>query len=356
MQIPGGNTGHSNVVVLPGFTPDLKSATIILRYRCDAGAGNAAPQIGYVTDKSDASTFAVLKDAENNEIGTLEKSSAYKTVYLPLSELPAGASNLAIRYADGTNEGDLNISEIRVSHVEIFEDSESANNNEDRLAALNGKTLDVVLTRSIGRNGDYGTISLPFNLSAAQLADDNCPLNGFIIREYNASDVNTAENIVNIYLKDASAITAGKAYFVRYDGSEAALSPLEFRDVTISASIPANASDGNLQLFGLFNPLPVMANDYSTLFVGSGNTLYYPNVDGVIKGFRAYFTVPTTSPLHAPIRKGAPIRISEQKNTPTGISNIEGGNSTESKKIIENGQFFIIRNGIKYDAQGKKVQ
>ena len=355
LLIPGGNGGHSNVVVLPGFSTDINGATITLRYQCNAAAGNAAPQIGYVTDKSDASTFAVLTNG-TDEIGTLEKSSGYKTVYLPLSALPVGASNLAIRYAGGSSEGDLTINEFRVSHVEIFEDVEGASDNQTRLEALNGQTLDIVLTRSVWRNGDYGTISLPFNLSAAQLADSKCPLNGFAIREYKESEVNTAGNIVDIYLQDVSEITAGDAYFVRYDGSLANLSPLHFRDVTVSSYEPNNTNDGNLSLFGLFNPLAVDANDYGTLFVGSGNALYYPNVAGYIKGFRAYFTVPTSSPLHAPIRNGAPIRISEQKNTPTGFENTEEGHSAQSVKIVENGQLFIIRNGVKYDAQGKKVQ
>ena len=343
LRLPGGKAVSGHLVVLPEITASLANATMTIEYTATSGANTATPQVGYIDGES---AF--------QELGTLSKSNSATKAFVALAA--ADGHRLALRYDDGTAEGDFNIREIRVSHVEIFEDVEGASDNQTRLEALNGQTLDIVLTRSVWRNGDYGTISLPFDLSAAQLADSKCPLNGFAIREYKESEVNTAGNIVDIYLQDVSEITAGDAYFVRYDGSLANLSPLHFRDVTVSSYEPNNTNDGNLSLFGLFNPLAVEANDYGTLFVGSGNALYYPNVAGYIKGFRAYFTVPTSSPLHAPIRNGAPIRISEQKNTPTGFENTEEGHSAQSVKIVENGQLFIIRNGVKYDAQGKKVQ
>jgi len=343
LRLPGGKAVSGHLVVLPEITASLANATMTIEYTATSGANTATPQVGYINGES---AF--------QELGTLSKSNSATKAFVALAA--ADGHRLALRYDDGTAEGDFNIREIRVSHVEIFEDVEGASDNQTRLEALNGQTLDIVLTRSVWRNGDYGTISLPFDLSAAQLADSKCPLNGFAIREYKESEVNTAGNIVDIYLQDVSEITAGDAYFVRYDGSLANLSPLHFRDVTVSSYEPNNTNDGNLSLFGLFNPLAVEANDYGTLFVGSGNALYYPNVAGYIKGFRAYFTVPTSSPLHAPIRNGAPIRISEQKNTPTGFENTEEGHSAQSVKIVENGQLFIIRNGVKYDAQGKKVQ
>lgn len=356
LQIPGGNTGHSNVVVLPGFTPSLTPYTITLRYKCDKNAGNATPQIGYVTSKDNASTFAVLLDGTDAEIGTLEKSSGFKTVYLPLSALPGTATNLAIKYADGTSEGDLIINEFRISHVEIFEDLSDAD-NVTRLAALNGQTLDAVFERPILRNGDYNTLCLPFNLSAAQLADDKCPLNGFQVREYDHTDIDLGASKVDIFLRTVSAVEAGKACFVRLEGGTLErLEWADFRDVTITASEVTNVDDNTagIHYIGVFNPYQLSGNNSSNLYLSTGNALYIPASNIIMNGFRAYFGVDAGGPASAPIRRGAQVRIVEHKDSATGVENVQN-DKVQSTKILEGTQVIIIRNGVRYTIQGQKM-
>ncbi len=348
LRMTGGKSGGSNLLVLPDFNADLSNASLTLHYKCDAGSGNASPEVGYLTDRNDKTTFV--------SIASLDKSASKTYAFVPLNT--AGTNPIAIRYAgSGSSEGTLTITELRVSHVEVFEDRDDASDNESRLSGLSSQTMDVVLTRSIWRNGDYGTISLPFSLSAAQLADEKCPLNGFVIREYKESEVakNDADGTVDIYLQDVSEIGAGKAYFVRHDGSLADLSPLIFRDVTISCSAPQHIEDGSLKLYGLFNPLAVTANQYEVLFVGAGNQLFYPNVDGFIKGFRAYFNVPNSSPLAPIIRRGAAVRIVEQKNTATGIEDVQRDDVQCTKELRE-GTLFILHGEKIYNAQGQLVK
>ncbi len=357
LQIPGGNGGHSNVVVLPGFSTDIKGATITLRYRCDAAAGNATPQIGYVTSKEDASSFAVLTDGAD-EIGRLEKSSGYKTVYLPLSALPDEASNLAIRYAGGSSEGNLTINEFRVSHVEIFEDVEDAN-NVSRLEALKSAgPIDAVFARPILRDGHYNTLCLPFDLSAAQLADSKCPLNGFEVRNYDHSDVDVNNDIVDIYLRTVGSIEAGKACFVRLvEGTLDRLAMADFRDVTIKTSTitPTNDNASGIHYIGIFDPHDLIGNSSANLYLSTDNALYIPASDTKMKGFRAYFGVDAGGPASAPIRRGAQVRIVEHKDSTTDINAI-GNEHTQAEKHIENNQVIIIRNGIKYTVQGQMIQ
>ncbi len=357
LQIPGGNGGHSNVVVLPGFSTDIKGATITLRYRCDAAAGNATPQIGYVTSKEDASSFAVLTDGAD-EVGRLEKSSGYKTVYLPLSALPNDASNLAIKYADGTSEGSLYIAELRVSHVEIFEDVEDAN-NVSRLEALKSAgPIDAVFARPILRDGHYNTLCLPFDLSAAQLADSKCPFNGFEVRNYDHSDVDVNNDIVDIYLRTVGSIEAGKACFVRLvEGTLDRLAMADFRDVTIKTSTitPTNDNASGIHYIGIFDPHDLIGNSSANLYLSTDNALYIPASDTKMKGFRAYFGVDAGGPASAPIRRGAQVRIVEHKDSTTDINAI-GNEHTQAEKHIENNQVIIIRNGIKYTVQGQMIQ
>ena len=356
LLIPGGNTGHSNVVVLPGFTPSLTPYTITLRYKCDNGAGHATPQIGYVTSKDNASTFAVLLDGTDAEIGTLEKPSGFKTVYLPLSALPAEASNLAIRYAGGSIEGDLIINEFRISHVEIFEDAEDAD-NVTRLVALNGQTLDAVFERPVLRNGDYNTLCLPFDLSAAQLADSKCPLNGFQIREYDHTDIDLNNDQVDIFLRTVSAVEAGKACFVRLEGGSLdRLTWADFRDVTISASEVTDVDDNaaGIHYIGIFNPHELLGNNSSNLYLSTNNALWIPKSNTTMKGFRAYFGVDAGGPASAPIRRGAQVRIVEHKDSATGVENVQN-DKVQSTKILEGTQVIIIRNGVRYTIHGQKM-
>ena len=357
LQIPGGNSGKGNLVILPAFSASLTGATITLRYSCDNGAGHATPQIGYVTDKSDQTTFNVLTDGEN-VIGDLEKSNSFKTVYLPLSALPAEASNLAIRYADGTSEGNLTINEFRISHVEIFEDLADAE-NVSRLEALKSAGLiDVVLERPILQNGDYNTICLPFSLSATQLAAAKCPLNGFEVREYDHSDVDLTNNQVDIYLQTVGEIEAGKACFVRLkNGSGEPKTMADFRDVTISTNVitPVDDAAAGIHLIGVFDPHTLLGGDPKNLYLSTGNGLKYPSADAVMKGFRAYFSVDEGGNALPAIRRGAVVRIVEQHNAATGVDEVQRSN-VQCTKILEGNQVIIIRNGVKYTIQGQKIQ
>ncbi len=236
---------------------------------------------------------------------------------------------------------------------EVFEDVSSATNNETRLAALNGQTLNITINRPLLLNGDFCTLTLPFNLSASQLADAECPLHGFVIKEFEYSE--EGADGVNVYLTQVSSIEAGKPYFIRYAGepSDERLTPLVFRNVTVARSTPADVTDGDFTPHGIFNPYPLVANDVTTLFLSSANTLYYPSADGTMNGFRAYIKI--GGAMSAPVRRGAPIRICESKNVATGISQTENG-ASQTVKLIRDGQLLIIRDGKTYNAQGLLVR
>ena len=239
---------------------------------------------------------------------------------------------------------------------EVFEDVASATDNETRLAALVGQTVNVTIKRPLPLNGDYSTICLPFNLSASQIADPDCPLHGFVIKEFEHSE--DKEEAVDLYLRQVTSIEAGKPYFVRFAGatSDARLTPLTFKNVKITRSTPVELAglDG-VQPHGIFNPHALTGGDNTTFFLSSNNTLYWPSANGTINGFRAYVHIEPSSALGRAIHRGAPVRIREAENSATGIESVLPS-EVRCQKVLREGQIIIIRDGKEFNAQGIRLQ
>lgn len=345
LRLPGGKAVSGHLVVLPEITASLANATMTIEYTATSGANTATPQVGYIDGES---AF--------QELGTLSKSNSATKAFVALAA--ADGHRLALRYDDGTAEGDFNIREIRVSHVEIFEDVEGANNVLRLEALKSAGPIDAVFARPILRDGHYNTLCLPFDLSAAQLADSKCPFNGFEVRNYDHSDVDVNNDIVDIYLRTVGSIEAGKACFVRLvEGTLDRLAMADFRDVTIKTSTitPTDDNASGIHYIGIFDPHDLIGNSSANLYLSTDNALYIPASDTKMKGFRAYFGVDAGGPASAPIRRGAQVRIVEHKDSTTDINAI-GNEHTQAEKHIENNQVIIIRNGIKYTVQGQMIQ
>ena len=239
----------------------------------------------------------------------------------------------------------------------VFEDVATATDNETRLAALIGQTVNVIIKRPLPLNGDYSTICLPFDLSAAQIANPDCPLHGFVIKEFDHSDKN--DDVVDLFLRQVTSIEAGKPYFVRFAGaaSDDRLSPLTFNNVKIKCSTPVEVeSAGGVQPYGIFNPHALTGGDHTTYFLSSNNTLYWPSANGTINGFRVYVHIDPSTPLGNALYHGAPMRIRESSNSATGVDQVDGGQVPNTRKVLREGQIIIIRDGKEYNAQGMRIQ
>ena len=89
--------------------------------------------------------------------------------------------------------------------------------NADVIASCNGKTITVALNgRTIYSDGDWNTLCLPFALTAEQIAAS--PLAGFTIKELDGSTSSLDNNgKLTLNFQDATAITAGKPYIVKWN-------------------------------------------------------------------------------------------------------------------------------------------
>jgi hypothetical protein len=130
--------------------------------------------------------------------------------------------------------------------------------------------------------------------------------------------------------------------------------PLRFDDVHIKEiwGQTVGASDA-VQFVGNVNRYQLPYEDKNYLFVGDNNTLYWAKNDGTaLRGFRAYFKIPTSGLQATP--KGARARIVTMQKVTTGVDSIQSL-ETGAQKIIRDGKVYILRDGHCYTILGEKI-
>ena len=193
---------------------------------------------------------------------------------------------------------------------------------------------DIVLvmedpyTRTV-TNGNYGTICLPRASSVIEGATM------FRIVGGNASE--------GITIEEVASMEAGKPYIFQASADQITVTMTGARaDVQT-----ANGLVGNLGATAI--TVPQDGHSY----VLSTNLLYLVDDDVTIAPNRAYIDMDAITPV-APAQ-GAKRRVIATYNQATGIEDASatfGG----SEKIFENGVLYILRDGVKYNATGARVQ
>ena len=220
-------------------------------------------------------------------------------------------------------------------------------NNEELLTAWKNSTTNVFVYRSL-TGGMYNTLCLPFavnDLTATQLENAT-------VWQYNGATVKGEGTSKEIFLdfEEVESITAGKPYLV--EPAEDIAAPMEFKDVKISVTKGSEiAAHTAVTMHGILHPTELQANDKSILFLVANNNLAWANETANMNGMRAYFQVNDKSLLSA--RTRAYIR-----REPTVATDMEAitTSETEIKKVIYNGNIYIIRGDEVYTIQGTKVK
>jgi hypothetical protein len=233
------------------------------------------------------------------------------------------------------------------------ETSDNVDGIETAMAALIGAgTTDLIINRELFKDGSFNTLCLPFSLNASELAAS--PLAG--CKLYSLSDADDNGDHLYLTITEETSIEAGMPYLIKWNyGSK--ITSMTFTGVTVTASTGSTVTKGNVQFVGTIGRSTLPSDDetrQSYLFLGANDNLYYPESGDVtsMKGFRAYFIVDNAS---GDVPRHAPARLVIAPKMPTAVENVQGDN-VQSTKVIENGQLFIIKNGVKYNAQGKVVK
>ena len=225
------------------------------------------------------------------------------------------------------------------------------------IAANDGQVFDELIIDRPVYNDMYNTLCLPFNMDALQIAASS--LNGVEIREFAGASV-VGDALYISVSEPVNAIVAGRPYFIKYNAA-LPMEKMNFEDVVINnADLDANKVNYNgVTMIGTFAPFVMNAQEeFETdgyVFLGQNNQLYWPNTTNAIKPFRAYFRINISGGGTMPIKRGMPVKISEPNNMPTEIEGVMVEENI-GRKIIENGQLIIVRNGVYYNAEGQIVK
>lgn len=210
--------------------------------------------------------------------------------------------------------------------------------------------------RTLWRDGAYNTLCLPFNLSADEIATS--PLAGAQVYEY-VRGTKIGDSQLNIEVSATDHIEAGVPYLIKWAPTEPQVIDggiLKFKNVNVVTNHGQTLGGSDeVRFVGNIGIAHMVVGDHDNLFLGAANTLYWPDYDeDRLKGFRAYFQVPTTGPNAAP--KNTPARIVETHDTPTDIESVSQQPIANSQKLIIDGQIYLMYEGRMYDVLGKRVK
>ena len=274
----------------------------------------------------DASTGSVLSVPTNNGDGTYTLTMPSKNVKVTSNLNPY---TVTLRDAPNT-EG------------EPADPTNSATIDENH-----GNIADVTITgRTLYKDGDWNTLCLPFNVTAAQIAISDHPLYGCTIMELDTEGIYDTDKqtgfdgeTLYLYFKNATAIEAGVPYLVKWTttGSDILSPKFPYSEIKDHDIETIESEDGKVSFIGNFDPVTLTGGDQSVLYLGTNNQLYWPTKDKAINAFRAYFQLNgiTASEVHARLFFGG--------DDATGITNTNDTNHTNS-------------NNAWYTLDGRKLQ
>lgn len=205
----------------------------------------------------------------------------------------------------------------------------------DDLTAINGNTYDLTIDRTLS-SASYNTLCLPVTMTKAKCDEIFGTAENTILEFKNAALENN-----NLVLEFWGTLTiqAGKPYLIK---PAADITSWVLGNVTINNSTAPKVTSA-VTFVPVLTPTEVAAAN-TNLLVGAGNTLFYPNETGTLKGMRAYFQVTDLAAA------GAPARIGRIGNAATGIQN--AAEAKKAAKALEEGRVIIRIDGRTYDLNG----
>ena len=277
--------------------------------------------------------------------------------------------NTITQIAKGST-GDLTLTatwNVKSSNIELRENCNDAHYNTFK-TNYNGETVNVTYNRRFTASR-WSTMCLPFNLDLAAMITNK--MYGCVYEfKYATGNANVGSG-VNLYFTNAKSIEAGKCYIVNANSALAEKTSFVFSGVTIDLSkdngaaldseddyddLPGYKSQGTIELVGTLRNGTLQGSATGNKYMGlKENKIYYPNTGtgSTIWAYRGIFR--STSALN--VEKMRIVVDGEDK----GDIRIDNGeliidNGSPVRKFIRNGNLYIEREGVIYDAQGKRVE
>ena len=166
----------------------------------------------------------------------------------------------------------------------------NSSNNATAIGGAEGKTMYIVTLdgRTLYRDGSWNTLCLPFTVS---LTGYNPLFGATDVRVLSSTSYDSASGTLTLNFTTTKEIAAGTPFILKWeDNGQSNITNPEFEDVTIPSSVVAGTTSTTYaNLAGSFSPVPLTADDKTVLYLGAGNTLYYPNSAMTVGSCRAVF-------------------------------------------------------------------
>ena len=223
-------------------------------------------------------------------------------------------------------------------------------NADNDVAAIDGYFATVTLSgRTLWKDGDWNTLCLPFdlNITSGPLAGD-----GVVAMTLNTASSGLSGTTLTLNFTAAETIPAGTPFIIKWGEQEGKTGYLGttienpvFTGVTIdNTDRSVTSSDGYVTFKGTYAPIVWETENNSILFLGTKNTLYWPqpsnNQTPYLNAFRAYFQL--NNGLTAADVSAARMNFEDEA---TGIS--------DALRLNDKGQ---MTNDNFYDLQGRKIE
>ena len=226
--------------------------------------------------------------------------------------------------------------------------SENATDNSAWVDKFNdGNSYKVQIMRSF-TGGMYNTICLPIYVSGSEAR--KVFGEGVVLKVLDGANLDDTESILELNFKTSFDIWQGTPHLIK--PSKNIVNPV-FENVQFKASAPSPTTKDQADFVGTFVASNIPAGE-DNLFLGRNDLLYFNKSAATpVGGFRAWFVLHDI-PDGPHFIKGA--RIVERENTATGIENVNQQPTANSQKLIENGMLIIIRDGVRYNVMGVRVE
>ena len=211
------------------------------------------------------------------------------------------------------------------------------------IADMDGISKQALLKRTF-KGGMYNTFCIPVEPGLGELTSVFGA--GYELLELTSAEL--VENTLNLIFTNATSVLAGKPYLIKPAAD--VVNPVIPQHGIHNYTTNHTVSCTNADFIGSFIKGEVPAGE-NNLFLGQDNLLYFSQTATPIKGMRAYFQLKGIDNPQQAIKRA---RLVTPNNMPTDIDLVNG----ESKAIkrIENGQVIIVRDGIRYNVMGVKLQ
>ena len=192
----------------------------------------------------------------------------------------------------GTSSGDITDNDGAVPALRHNADNTRAISLLNDIHENYGNYNVSIADRTLYTDNYWNTLCLPFSLSSFT----GTPLEGAVVKEldiegdYSGHKTGVEGNTLHLYFKEATSITAGKPYFVKYSSGDNIIEPV-FSGIRVTNTTPTGitSKDTNVTFIGRYTSTSYAAADPGVLLMGEQSKLYYPLSGASIGAFLAYF-------------------------------------------------------------------